>query len=317
MVEVTRETVLIQSKEFQLVPVQAHLRLITDRDSSNYSSTATGRMQSFPQRRWRPTTLSTLDTMGDPFDDWNDEVERTDKRVFLVLCTILVVLSIALVVLVILLVRRRRREGVLEAESPKEVTQDRIDRRYETVEGWLVTKRALPHDEACMTCREILRRAESSSSDEEDSSSSDPDENESSSEKECPICMEPFELDDIVSWGTNSDCQHAFHHECIKEWTLRRTDCPCCRQTLLAVDVEDGDRQDMSVQHSRRNATTYYCLHEGLVAVPPILRCTRPELETLRARICDTVIRRKELACLRGGRQERSIPYASDEEAAV
>lgn len=36
-------------------------------------------------------------------------------------------------------------------------------------------------------------------------------------EKECPICMETFEVDEIVSWSANPTCKHVFHHECIKE----------------------------------------------------------------------------------------------------
>jgi hypothetical protein len=36
--------------------------------------------------------------------------------------------------------------------------------------------------------------------------------------KECPICMEEFHVNDIVSWSPDNQtsCQHFFHHECIK-----------------------------------------------------------------------------------------------------
>ena len=36
--------------------------------------------------------------------------------------------------------------------------------------------------------------------------------------KECPICMEDFKPNEIVSWSPDdqTSCQHFFHHECIK-----------------------------------------------------------------------------------------------------
>lgn len=36
--------------------------------------------------------------------------------------------------------------------------------------------------------------------------------------KECPICMEDFKADEIVSWSPDdrTSCLHFFHHECIK-----------------------------------------------------------------------------------------------------
>lgn len=36
--------------------------------------------------------------------------------------------------------------------------------------------------------------------------------------KECPICMEEFKADEIVSWSPDdqTSCLHFFHHECIK-----------------------------------------------------------------------------------------------------
>ena len=49
-------------------------------------------------------------------------------------------------------------------------------------------------------------------------------------EKECPICMEAFEVGDIVSWSPNTEvsCRHVFHHECIKGmWTTIKEEIEC------------------------------------------------------------------------------------------
>lgn len=69
----------------------------------------------------------------------------------------------------------------------------RIERRYRTVEGWLISKKARKHEgELCgKGCQE---------------------------EPECSICMEEIRVGDVVSWSP-SGCDHFFHHECIKECT--------------------------------------------------------------------------------------------------
>jgi hypothetical protein len=52
--------------------------------------------------------------------------------------------------------------------------------------------------------------------------------------------------------------------------------------------------------HSKRSATTYFCIQEGLVTIPCRIRCTNKELKKLQARICDCIVERKELATMRG-----------------
>jgi hypothetical protein len=40
-------------------------------------------------------------------------------------------------------------------------------------------------------------------------------------EHACVICLELFEVDDIVSWSRHSTtCHHVFHTECIEPWLL-------------------------------------------------------------------------------------------------
>ena len=54
--------------------------------------------------------------------------------------------------------------------------------------------------------------------------------------QECSICMEVFKVGDKVSFSPAKGCFHVFHHDCLRRWLLRKTDCPCCRVIMLPVD---------------------------------------------------------------------------------
>eukprot|EP00934_Nitzschia_sp_Nitz4_P007991 Nitzschia sp. Nitz4//scaffold108_size72880//21399//22877//NITZ4_005810-RA/size72880-processed-gene-0.49-mRNA-1//-1//CDS//3329532654//7981//frame0 len=196
------------------------------------------------------------------------------------------------------------------------VSQEKIDRRYGTIDSWLITKRVQSHDAACEGLREaygsavsgpletseedtvsktdkfetaeceeipdsaitipptcvntdapsltaniLLKKLVSASEEEDlnfDGSSAENDtvvdiEKQASGDDDdgtmedvidsdsiespgCSICLEAFHVGDKVSWSTDSRCCHVFHHDCIREWLLRRIHCPCCRKVLLPVD---------------------------------------------------------------------------------
>jgi Ring finger domain len=266
--------------------------------------------------------------------------------------------------------RKRRRYGQGETDAMQEayevISRQRVDRRYETVEGWLISKRVMAHDKKCQACMPMitknrerndrLKRNDASteqqqqccqqcggddargvctnsnnSNNSHDVSSNNKeapetqldyqvvthesttnDEECQSTNPECPICLQDLQVNQIVSWSTNPSCQHVFHHECIKEWLLRRIDCPFCRETFLPVDAYRGKDKhvhmdDMLTQHTRRNTTTFYCIQEGLVCVPTVIRCTRRELDLLQERICTSIVRRSDLALMRGAKNEASL----------
>lgn len=46
----------------------------------------------------------------------------------------------------------------------------------------------------------------------------------------CPICLNVFEAGDEISIATV--CHHAYHSHCLKQWLIRSTTCPYCRQDL-------------------------------------------------------------------------------------
>ena len=73
-----------------------------------------------------------------------------------------------------------------------------------------------------------------------------------------------------VSWSAYLDCEHVFHHECIREWLLHHTDCPCCRQTFLSIDRDDSVlmKETMTTlfqQVNQRQKAMDYCLQHGCV----------------------------------------------------
>jgi Ring finger domain len=92
--------------------------------------------------------------------------------------------------------------------------------------------------------------------------------------QECPICMEDFLPGQLVSWSANtSSCQHAFHHVCIKEWLLRNSQCPFCREIFLCVDVpglnvlKKATFRQCTLKRATVAANTYFCLQSGLVQI--------------------------------------------------
>jgi RING-H2 zinc finger protein RHA1/RING/U-box domain-containing protein len=48
-------------------------------------------------------------------------------------------------------------------------------------------------------------------------------------EKECSICLSEFEKESKVSLIS---CNHLFHNECIKEWSMYKQNCPICRKKI-------------------------------------------------------------------------------------
>ena len=79
----------------------------------------------------------------------------------------------------------------------------------------------------------------------------------------CAVCLSEYEVNDEISWSSNSECTHVFHTDCIKQWLvalgkkkssmqrfpdspsekkLLRYDleCPCCRQDFIVREKESA-----------------------------------------------------------------------------
>lgn len=70
-----------------------------------------------------------------------------------VLSALLVILSAVLVFVVVhILYNHRLRTLTLFPRRRLKAIQERIERRYETIEGWIISKRVQEHDEFCETC---------------------------------------------------------------------------------------------------------------------------------------------------------------------
>ena len=260
-------------------------------------------------------------------------IAATNQRseiIRIALSSLLIILSGLLVVLVVYIYmihvhypRSRRRvmqqRPDEEDESPNSGdshnnksnrrSKDHQQRRYETIENWLITKRVQVHNE---TCTRLLQLAQDSvegmeqvdlpqhkiqlcdSLDTADTTLEEDDEVDAelgnaeelqheqnppplsswnlgqqppspsttttaSSADSCSICFSRFKPNQLVSWSCNPSCRHVYHHVCIKEWLLRKSDCPFCRQVILPLDqvwYEQQQQQslvDDDPENRRRN----------------------------------------------------------------
>lgn len=68
----------------------------------------------------------------------------------------------------------------------------------------------------------------------------------------CVICLDSYHSGDLVVWSCHSECQHAFHQECVLHYLVRiqtkvaKTPCCVCRCNFTDLKVEPRER------HTRR-----------------------------------------------------------------
>jgi hypothetical protein len=172
-----------------------------------------------------------------------------------VLSALLVVLSIVLVSVVFHIIyhhQRSRRSITLFPRRRQKALEERITRRYETIEGWIISKRVQEHTTFCGTCvrdfstfdedawveknttmdtADDSRAASDLSADGSDkaqvaveggisSTSTRPttatpaaDHSENSTDQECPICFDDLLPGQVISYSANPACNHVFHHQ--------------------------------------------------------------------------------------------------------
>lgn len=85
------------------------------------------------------------------------------------------------------------------------------------------------------------------------------------SSPQCAICLEPFVDGDMIfeSSSINFACKHEFHKNCIHQWCMIQTTCPCCRREVLFINNDDdniinhetGDENQTMPSNSFRSAS--------------------------------------------------------------
>ncbi|KAK9935140.1 hypothetical protein M0R45_022252 [Rubus argutus] len=59
--------------------------------------------------------------------------------------------------------------------------------------------------------------------------------------RECPICLEQFEVDGDAK---EMPCKHLFHGDCVDKWLKIHGSCPVCRFTMPAEDEEESAKKN-------------------------------------------------------------------------
>eukprot|EP00521_Asterionellopsis_glacialis_P009446 CAMPEP_0195287438 /NCGR_PEP_ID=MMETSP0707-20130614/4498_1 /TAXON_ID=33640 /ORGANISM="Asterionellopsis glacialis, Strain CCMP134" /LENGTH=366 /DNA_ID=CAMNT_0040347191 /DNA_START=327 /DNA_END=1427 /DNA_ORIENTATION=+ len=147
----------------------------------------------------------------------------------------------------------------------------RVQRRYETIEAWVISKPVAPHADTCICGKSLEQELTREMNNDHNSAEDSLDE-----DKECPICFEEFAVGDKVAWSISGECHHVFHMDCIKSWLLRHTECPCCRRMYMPVDHETSDLTQKDLQamakiRLRRYQSTHYCVEGGLICTDTIM----------------------------------------------
>ncbi|PWA99709.1 zinc finger, RING/FYVE/PHD-type [Artemisia annua] len=50
--------------------------------------------------------------------------------------------------------------------------------------------------------------------------------------EKCTLCTREYEKNEMIA---TLDCGHAFHSYCVKDWLLRKNECPLCGATALKI----------------------------------------------------------------------------------
>lgn len=74
----------------------------------------------------------------------------------------------------------------------------------------------------------------------------------------CPICLDNFEVGDIVMFARQNQgsCAHVFHEECLLQWLLeqRENECPTCRNKFIENAGTNSTSSSSSIADTNENS---------------------------------------------------------------
>lgn len=78
----------------------------------------------------------------------------------------------------------------------------------------------------------------------------------------CAICLDPYDVGEVVVWSSNVACKHAFHQECMVDWLCKMQDstpCPFCRQEF--TDLETYNLKKKKIVQTPRDTFNPQLVH--------------------------------------------------------
>jgi hypothetical protein len=127
-----------------------------------------------------------------------------------------------------------RRDGVRDAAEQLELNEALKKSREEYVKSFLFTK-----DASVETICQDQKCAETVTGTLKDPSS---DLEENAPENCCSICLDEYAPGDKISRAKNvSSCQHLFHEHCIISWLMNHDNCPICRISYFAANIDSNE----------------------------------------------------------------------------
>lgn len=95
----------------------------------------------------------------------------------------------------------------------------------------------------------------------------------------CIICLETFQIGDIVAWPKNSnkECLHVWHSKCIMSWLQneKHDECPNCRCAILKdSNLDDSQVLVSGAQCKGQSVKTPFIIINGLISNAQRMSCS-------------------------------------------
>jgi hypothetical protein len=70
---------------------------------------------------------------------------------------------------------------------------------------------------------------------------------------ECAICLENYQVGEVIAWSSKKSCPHAFHRECVTKYLANVQEenyapCPSCRQNFANPSTPNEKQPENDVE---------------------------------------------------------------------